>query len=345
MSHSIATRRGLLLGTAAAAAAIPVGAAEAQPEPADVGAVRGRANQGTVGVISGGVDGTYIRIAADLAGVLDDGDRLRVLPIVGKGSVQNLSDIIYLRGVDIGIVQSDALAYVVKQRLFPTVNRSINYIAKLYDEEVHVLARPEITRLEDLAGKQVNVDVPGSGTSITAELIFSTLRIQAQATHFAQDLALERLRNGDIAAMVYVTGKPARLFASIPADSGLHFVPVPAAPELLETYLPTQLGPDSYPALIPNGAAVETLAVGAVMAVYAWRPGTERHARVARFVDALNQKFAEFQRPPRHPKWREVNLSAQVPGWTRFGSSEPAAAPAPAPAAAPPRRRGYRHYY
>jgi hypothetical protein len=22
--------------------------------------------------------------------------------------------------------------------------------------------------------------------------------------------------------------------------------------------------------------------------------------------------------PPRHPKWKDVNLAAQVPGWTRF---------------------------
>ncbi|MEM9592110.1 MAG: TRAP transporter substrate-binding protein, partial [Pseudomonadota bacterium] len=55
-----------------------------------------RVNGGRVGIISGGIGGTYLRIATDLASVLDDGDRVRVLPIMGKGSVQNISDILYL---------------------------------------------------------------------------------------------------------------------------------------------------------------------------------------------------------------------------------------------------------
>jgi len=63
-----------------------------------------RANQGTVGVITGMEGGTYAQTAADLT-ILDDGT-LRVLPIIGKGSLQNLSDILYLRGIDVGFVQA-----------------------------------------------------------------------------------------------------------------------------------------------------------------------------------------------------------------------------------------------
>ena len=58
------------------------------------------------------------------------------------------------------------------------------------------------------------------------------------------------------------------------------------------------------------------------MAVFAWPPHTERYNKVARFVTAFFSKFDQFQRPPRHPKWREVNLTAQVPGWTRFQAAE-----------------------
>ncbi len=83
-----------------------------------------QANAGTVGIISGGVDGTYVRIAADLASVLDDGKALRILPILGKGSLQNLADILYLRGVDIGIVQSDVLAFVKQRHLLPSTSRN-----------------------------------------------------------------------------------------------------------------------------------------------------------------------------------------------------------------------------
>jgi len=307
------TRRLLMLGAAGGAT---LGAAPYGSESA-------RANAGAVGIISGGVDGTYIRIAADLAAVLDDG-LLRVLPIVGKGSVQNLSDIMFLRGVDLGIVQSDSYAYAQRERLIPGVAESINYIAKLYDEEVHILARREIARLEDLAGKPVNVDVKGSGTAMTAGLIFDALNIPVQTLNDGQDVGLQRLRAGQIAASIYVAGKPTRLFSTIGPDPNLHFLAIPPTAKLVETYLPAQLGHDSYPDLVPEGPAVETLAVGSVLAVFAWPPNTERHQKVARFMAALTEKFDQFQRPPRHPKWRDVNLAAQVPGWTRFAATAPA---------------------
>ena len=277
-----------------------------------------RANSGAVGVVSGGVNGTYIRIAADLAAVLDNGENLRVLPIVGKGSVQNIADILFLRGVDIGIVQSDALAFVRRQNLFPGAYQSLQYITKLYDEEVHILARKEIGKIEDLADRTVNVDVRGSGTAMTASVLFESLNIPVKAANDDQDTALDKLKRGEIDALVYVTGQPARLFSGVGAESELHFLPVPITPALLETYLPAQLGHSEYPALIQEDAPVDTLAVGAVMAVFGWQPGTERYRRAANFTEAFFSKFQRFLEPPHHPKWKEVNLAAQVPGWIRF---------------------------
>jgi TRAP-type uncharacterized transport system substrate-binding protein len=185
-----------------------------------------------------------------------------------------------------------------------------------------VLGGPGVQRLEDLAGKPVNIDLRGSGTAMTGALLFEDLGIQIQPRHETQGEALERLKRGEIAALVYVAGKPARLFSGLPAELGLRLLPVPAMPALLETYLPATFAPADYPGLVV-GEPVDTLAVGAVMAVYAWQPGTERHRKVARFVEGFFAKFPSFLQPPRHPKWREVNLAAQVPGWTRFG---PAAA-------------------
>lgn len=281
-----------------------------------------QANANTVGVISGGISGTYVQIAADLANVLDDGDRLRVLPILGKGSLQNIADILYLRGVDIGIVQSDALAYAARQHLFPGVGHSIQYITKLYEEEVHVLARKDIHQLSDLAGKKVNVDVAGSGTAMTASLILDSLNIKPELVNDDQSLALEKLKRGDIAALFYVVGKPARLFSGLGADSDLHFVPIPLSPALIETYLPSRFEHAQYPNLIPEGAPVDTVAVGAVMAVYAWPPGSERYRRVENFVRAFFNNFQKFLAPARHPKWKEVNLAAKVPGWRRFPAAQ-----------------------
>jgi TRAP transporter TAXI family solute receptor len=314
-------RRSLLGSALATLAAGPAAAQTSWVER--LSALTAQANQGTVGIMAGGVDGTYIRIAADLMNVLDEGDRMRVIAMLGRGSVQNLRDIVLLRGIDIGIVQSDVLAFARREQLLPGIDRLVQYITKLYDEEIHLLAREDVRSVRDLAGRIVNVDVRGSGTAMTSSLVLEALGVNAQIAHDPQDVALTRLRNGEIGAAVYVAGKPARLYAGIAPGSGLHFIPIPATPGLLETYLPSTLSSADYPNLIPAGTEVETIAVGAVMAVYAWQPGTERYRKVARFVHAFTRRFDEFLRPPRHPKWREVNLAAQVPGWIRFDPGPP----------------------
>ena len=192
-------------------------AGHAGAQSADV--LRNRANQGTVTIISGGVDGTYIRIASDLSAVLDKSGQLRILPIIGKGSVQNITDLLYLKGIDMGIVQSDVLSFIRKENLHPNIAQRIRYITKLYNEEVHILAGRDIGQLSDLAGKKVNVDVAGSGTAMTAATLFDTLGLSIEATNFDQALALEKVRDGELAATVYVAGKPTDLFRKIEAGA------------------------------------------------------------------------------------------------------------------------------
>ena len=119
------------------------------------------------------------------------------------------------------LVQSDVLAYFRRERLLPGVERRLHYITKLYDEEVHLLARPGIAGVQDLAGQKVNVDVRGSGTAMTASVLFGALGVPVQAVHDDQATAVEKLKRGEIAALVYVTGKPARLFSALDASAGL----------------------------------------------------------------------------------------------------------------------------
>lgn len=286
------------------------------------GAQRDRANQGVIAIITGSINGTYIRIASDMAAVLDDSKRLRILPVIGKGSVQNITDLLYLRGIDVAIVQSDVLDFIRKQNLYPTIDQRIRYVTKLYNEEVHILAGKGTARLADLAGKKVNIDNAGSGTAITASTLFDALGVQVEATNFDQALALDKLRNGEIAAMVYVAGKPAGLFHSIEPGSGLHFLSVPLTADLMRIYLPSSLTNADYPTLVDASHPADTVSVGAVMAVYNWDRDSDRYRRTAGFVSAFFDNFADFLKPPRHPKWQEVNLAADLPGWTRFPAAQ-----------------------
>ena len=275
-------------------------------------------NSGTVGIISGGVTGTYVRFASDLSNALDDGYQHRVLAVLGKGSVRNIEDLLMLRGIDIAIVQSDVLDFYRDSMLFPEVEKKIAYITKLYNEEVHLLARKEIAQAADLSGRKVNFGTQGSGTFMTASIIFDELGIGVDATTFAEPIALDKLRAGEIDALVFVGGKPVTLLREIAGEDGLALLPIPAD-RIEGAYLPTTLTSESYPNLIPAGEQVPTVAVGAVMAAYSWPKDHPRGAKVRRFVERFFTKFDTFRDSPFHPKWKEVDLRSDVPGWKRIG--------------------------
>ncbi len=276
-----------------------------------------RTNRGLVEMITA-ADGASIQMAEDVASVLDDGATRRVLPVVGHGSVQNVLDLKALRGVDLAIVQSDVLEAAKQKKLVPGVE-TINYIAKLHNEELHILARPEIARIEDLAGKKVDF---GGGAAITGAAVFDLLRIKVEALSDDHALALQKLKSGEVAAMAFVAAKPTPLFEVLRGGDGLHFLAIPLKPELASAYVPAQLTNEDYPRLIANDAPVDTIAVGMVMIVATLTPTTERYRNVVNFVDAFFTQFPRLQDAPRHPKWTEVNLTAELPGWKRFGPAD-----------------------
>jgi TRAP transporter TAXI family solute receptor len=319
--HSVGrlARTMALAALAAFALLQPASEAAAQPRRSSAEATRslaGAANAGTLGVISGGADGTYIRIAADLATVLDNDD-LRVLPIIGRGSMQNLRDIMYLRGVDLGIVQMDALAALRTEGMQDQAVQRLRYVARLYNEEVHVVAKREITDFRQLEGKKVNIDKPGSGTNLTARTIFAKLGVKPEFVTLDQASSYERLRSGEIDAAFYVAGRPVRAISEFQSDGRFRLLGIPFEGEIAQTYFPTRFAHTDYPRLVDDSETVDTLAVGSVLAVFNWPANSDRYRRVERFVNAFFSKFADFQKPGRHPKWKEVNLTATVPGWER----------------------------
>jgi uncharacterized protein len=128
--------------------------------------MREKVNTGLVGIVSGGMDATGLGEATDLAVSLDGiRDHLRILPVVGKGGFQNVTDIVFARGIDVGIIQSDVLATLKRDPPFPGIENFLQYITKLYDEEVHILAGKDIVSIEDLASKKVNLMGAALGSS------------------------------------------------------------------------------------------------------------------------------------------------------------------------------------
>jgi hypothetical protein len=153
--------------------------------------------------------------------------------------------------------------------------------------------------------------------------------------------------------VIAVQGKPSKTVTKV-KDDRLHLVPVDDDKALQGDYLPATLTAKDYPNLISEQEQqVDTIAVPAVLAAYNWPANTDRYRKLTQFVDAFFTKFPTFQNPPFHPKWKEVSLSAPLPGWQRLPSAkqwldqhgiEPVArnrfeeCPKPGPAAALPRQ-------
>src|SRR5216684_3418696 len=278
-------------------------------------------NANTVTLISGTIGGTYVQFGADLASVLDDGNKLRVLPIVGRGSVQSVADVLFLQGVDLGIVRSDTLDYLEKKGFAKDIKKQFAYVTKLYNEEVHVVASKSIRNLRDLDGKTVSVDLPNGGTFVTALTVFERLGMKPKVVYIEQRIALEKLKAGEIDAVIVAGGKPYKSVSQF-KDDRFHLVTVNYEKPLQGDYLPATLSAKDYPNLILDQEQVDTIAVPAVLAAYNWAPNTDRYRKLSQFVDAFFTKFPTFQNPPFHPKWKEVSLSAPLADWQRFPAAQ-----------------------
>jgi TRAP transporter TAXI family solute receptor len=275
-------------------------------------------NQNTVTLITGTIGGTYVQIGADLASVLDDGNKLRVLPIVGRGSVQSVADILFLQGVDIGIVRADTLDYLERKGFAKDIKKQFTYVTKLYNEEMQIIAPKSINSLRDLEGKTVSVDLPNGSTFVTVLTVADRIGMKANWVYIEQRIAMEKLKKGEVDAVIVVGGKPYKSVSNFVNDGRFHLVKVDYDRPLQGDYLPATLTSKDYPNLIAEGESVDTIAVPALLAAYNWAPNTDRYRKLTNFVDAFFTKFPQFQHAPFHPKWKEVSLAAPLPGWTRL---------------------------
>jgi TRAP-type uncharacterized transport system substrate-binding protein len=306
-------------------AQVPKPKAAVRPAVPPAGAVlseqaqKDRINAWTVGLAAGRLEGAPILFASELARVLDDGDNMRVLPIVTRGPFDNVYDLLYLRGVDAAIVYGDVLDHFKAKPEFANAWRRINYLVNLFPSEAHLFARPEIKSIQDLAGKVVNFNTQGTAAAYSGPIIFKQLGIEVKATFVPHNIAMEKMRQGEeVAATFWISSKPLAQFLKGKWPEGFKFLPIEYT-DKLEYYAPAYLESADYPNLIPPGQQVATISVPAVLAVYDWPKATDRYQRLTRLVDYLFDRFERLQKEPGyHEKWKDVNLAANVPGWQRF---------------------------
>lgn len=290
----------------------------------DQGEIKAKSQQNVVRIMAGSATGTYSRFCQDVADALDEAGKLRVMCVLGLGSVQNVSDIIFAKKVDAGIVQSDVLS-ALKNVGLAGVDR-IQYVSKLYNEEVHLLVRQETgaTSITDLAGKTVNIGREGSGTAMTAGIILDSLGIDVRRVQLGNSDTQEALRTGTIDATFYVAGQPVNFFKNLPEaiKADTRFISIPFNNDLSEKgYLRAQLQPgaeNEYQFLLPAGGPVDTIAVGAVLAVYGFGSDSPRYAGNKAFVNALFNSIDVLKSGPYHPQWTNVDIRESLSGWTRF---------------------------
>jgi len=283
-------------------------------------ALLAKLNASTIGLAAGRIEGAPLRFATELARVMDDGEKMRVLPIVTRGPFENVYDLLYVRGMDAAIIYGDVLEHFKKDPRINRIEQRIHYISHLFPSEVHVFVRPEINSLEELAGKPVNFNTHGTAAAYSGPIIFDRLGIKVQAHFTPHTVAMAEMAKTDkYAAVVFVSSRPLDPFVKRKWPAGFKFLPVPLTERLEEYYLPAQLEASDYPGLIADGTTIQTIAVPAVLAVYAWPQGSDRYKRLTRLVDYLFERLPRLQTEAGyHHKWKEINLAANVPGWQRF---------------------------
>lgn len=285
----------------------------------------------TVGFVTGTPQCTEFAFAQDIATTLATGQEtgphgevaLRVLPIVGNGGIRNILDVLTLAGADVAIAPVVLVDRLRKTRTFGDISDRLTYIAPLHIEEFHLLARPEIGSLAELAGKRVNLGDDGSASAILGREVFNRLGVKISESNLGPEAALDGLRKGDLSAALLVSGKPVSFLTQISQFDGIRLLPIPYSKELLQQdYLPSTLRHQDYPNIIAAEASVDTIAIKSALFAYNWPIGSERYRLLDLFVQTLFTRFPEFLGDGHHPKWREVNLAALLPGWRRFRPAE-----------------------
>jgi TRAP transporter TAXI family solute receptor len=268
-----------------------------------------------LGIITGGEKGTYYQFGLNLQQLVQSkGTNLSVYN--SKGSIENVYAVYQRPSVQLGIVQSDVLAFVARVQSDPVLKRiakKTRMVFPLYNEEVHILARRGITDFDDLADRRVAVGREGSGTYLTARLLFKVADLAPKEMVFIDtDEALSELKAGRIDAMFYVAGYPVKLFTeNVTEADGLVLLPV-LNKSVTEFYPTSEIPASTYPW---QPTSVNTVAVKAVLVSFDFRG--QNCDQIGRFAQTVSSSL-DWLVKNGHPKWKSVDLNYPLKGWEQY---------------------------
>ncbi len=280
----------------------------------------------TAGLVTGAPESTDFLIAQDIATTLAKGQEtgphgemaLRVLPIVGNGGVRNIVDVLTLAGADMAIAPVILVDRLRDDRTLGEISNKLVYIAPLFSEEFHLIARPEIKTLADLDGKRINLGEEGSASAVLGREVLNSLDIKFDEANLSLEMALNEMRKGQLSATLLVSAKPVASLARYAQFNAIHFLPIPYSPALRRDYQPAILRHKDYPSVLGVDESVDTISIKSALFAYNWPRGSNRYRLLESFVKTFFSRFSGFLGDGHHPSWREVNLAAPLAGWQRF---------------------------
>ncbi len=267
-------------------------------------------NRNTIGLMVS--EQAWLPLAQNFSHALDHADALRILPILGSGSVQTLSDLVFLQGVDAALVSSDALTYATQHALTADGKQRLYYTAKLDALNVVIIAKSSLSTLSSLEGKRIATGPVHSSSFATGEILFAALGMNFERVALSDNAAIAALRQ-DKADAVLLLGSS--FDQSILTKGDWQILPIPLLPILQQTYAPAMLEAQDFPGLIDQGKTVETISSSLILAVFNWPRGNEHFLKLSKFTNALyaNPNLGDADRGP-------INLATQVAGWPRFSA-------------------------
>lgn len=289
-------------------------------------AAQGRAaiekvNRGAVRIVYDGTGRSRVTdtaVIVDLMGTLDEENKLRVLPILGRGGASTLRDVLFLRGVDFGIVNADVLSDGKLRQLYPSAVAKLRYVADLYDQTIYLIGRNELRSVDQLKGGLVLAPVADGDEDVTARVLLDLLGIKAKIAHAEPGDAAKMVASGEAAALILLARRASDLPRSVVEKTGLKLMALPARKAVLKVYQKAIVKASQLPQLV-DGDRVETLKVARVLAVFNWQSSNPRHANAVNFVKAFYGGLGRLAETGQSDVWRGVRADAQVLGWQRFG--------------------------